>query len=239
MDQQDITSLENQAIQSALNNNWEKAIDLNLEILQLSPKNTSSLNRLGIAYLKTSQASLAQKTLRQVLKINPNNPIATKNLSNLKHQSKNKNSKTTQKTKSQTISFIEEPGISRIIPLIKPGSPQIIANLEIGQELILKSSIRRIKVFSEDKHEYIGRLPDNLSLSISRFMKLGYKYQIFLQSTSPKFPKIFIQETKRPKRLKDIPSFPLNNKNKKIINVPNIQPVNPPLQIFDPLTKED
>jgi tetratricopeptide (TPR) repeat protein len=238
MDQPDIVSLENQAIQAALNNKWKQAVKINQKIIKLSPKNPSALNRLGIAYLKTSKNSLAKKTFRHVLKINPKNPIATKNLSKLKHQLKEKSFSENLKPKSQIISFIEEPGISKIVPLIKPGNPQVIANLEIGQNLTLKLSARKIKVFSEDKGEYLGRLPDNLSLNLSRLMKLGYKYQAFIKSTNPQSPQIFIQEIKRSKRLKDVPSFPINN-NKKTINISGGRPVNPPLQIFDPLAEED
>ena len=238
MDQPDITPLENQAIQAALNNNWKEAIKLNQEIIKLSPKNVSSLNRLGTAYLKTSKTSLAQKTFKRVLKINPNNPIAIKNLSILKHQTKSKNPTPASKPRSHVISFIEEPGVSKIVPLIKPGNPQTIANLEIGQSLTLKPSTRRIKVFSEDGGEYIGRLPDNLSLNLSKLMKLGYKYRVFIKSTNPQSPQVFVQEIKRSKRLKDVPSFPIKN-NKKTINLSGGKPVNPPLQIFDPLAKED
>jgi len=239
MDQQkDTTTLEKQAIQAALNDNWEEAIDFNLEIVELNPKDISSLNRLGTAYIKTSQSKLARRIFNQVLKTSPYNSIAARNLSNLKHQSKNSGQAIPQPSKPISISFVEEPGISKIIPLIKPGSPQTITSLKIGQAVSLKSSARRIKVFSEDTKEYIGRLPDNLSLNLCRLIKLGYKYQVFMKSTNPQIPKVFVQETKRSKRLNSLPSFPLSA-NTKTINLPDRQAVSHPLQIFDPLTKED
>ncbi|MBU1071276.1 hypothetical protein KKG65_02580 [Patescibacteria group bacterium] len=238
MNQPDITTLENQAIQAALNNNWGQAISLNQKIIELLPKNPSALNRLGIAYLKTAQTTLAQKTFKQVLKINQTNPIATKNLYNLKHQFQPLADKTIPKSRSQTVSFIEEPGISKIVPLIKTTSPQIIANLEIGQNVTLKSSARKIKIFTENTHEYLGQLPDNLSLSLSKFIKLGYKYQVYIKSINPQSPQVFLQEIKRSKRLKDVPSFPVSN-HKKEINISFQEPVVHPLEIFDPLASED
>lgn len=235
MDQPDITPLESKAIQAALNGNWREAIELNLEIIELAPKNLASLNRLGTAYLKISEASSARKTFKKVLKINPNNLIAIKNLSNIKHQPQSR----TNQSSTKIVSFVEEPGISKIIPLMKPGSPQTIAGLTVGQTVTLKPSTRRIKVFSEDTKEYLGRLPDDISPTLSKLIKLGYKYQTFIKSTNPKYPKVFIQETKRSKRLNDVPSFPLKNGSKKTVNVSYKKPVSHPLEIFDPLTEED
>lgn len=239
MDQQEDTiTLERLAIQAALNDNWEKAVGFNLKILELTPKDVASLNRLGTAYLKTSQIKLARKTFNQVLKISPYNSIAAKNLTNIKHQSKDPNHALSHTSKPISISFVEEPGISKTIPLIRPGSPQTITSLKVGQSVIIKSSARRIKVFSEDTKEYIGRLPDNFSLNLCRLIKLGYKYQIFMKSINPQVPKIFIQETKRSKRLNGIPSFPLTP-NSKTVDLPDSQPVSHPLEIFDPLATED
>jgi|SaaInlStandDraft_7_1057024.scaffolds.fasta_scaffold84614_2 tetratricopeptide (TPR) repeat protein len=234
--QQDITPLENKAIHANLNNDWKQAIELNLEIIRIFPKNLASLNRLGVAYLKTSQAQLARKTFNKVLKLNPQNTIALKNLSKLKLQPKDTNSIEKDQPKTTLVNFIEEPGISKIVPLIKPGSPTMIANLTIGDAVTLKPSARRIKAFSEDTKEYIGRLPDDLSLSLSKFIKSGYKYQVVIKSINPQFPQIFIQEIKRSKRLKDTPSFPMRD-GKRLVEILPGTPVSHPLEIFDPLTQ--
>jgi tetratricopeptide (TPR) repeat protein len=237
-EQPDITLIEDQAIHAALNSNWEKAIELNLEIIDLLPKNIAALNRLSIAYIKTSQPQLARKTLNKVLKITPTNHIALRNLLNIKHLAKTTSLNTSARPKTTLVSFIEEPGISRIVPLIKPGSPQVIANLTIGQVVVLKSSERRIKIFTQDTKEYIGRLPDNVSLTLGKLIKQAYKYQVFIKSINPQFPQVFIQETKRPKKLSGIPSFPVKD-NQKTAEISDSQPTVHPLEIFDPLASED
>lgn len=211
---------------------------INLEIIDISPKNLTALNRLGIAYLKISHPQLARKAFNSVLKINPKNNIALKNISNIKHQSKTTKKEISSRPKTTTVSFIEEPGISKIIPLMKPGSPQTITNLTIGEHLTLKPSARRIKVFSKETKEYIGRVPDDLSLVLSKLIKSGYKYETMIKSTNPQSPQIFVQEIKRSKRLSGVPSFPVKDK-KKTARLSHKQAVSHPLQIFDPLTKED
>lgn len=239
MDLPDTTTLEEKAIKAAFNNNWQLAISLNQEIIKFSPKNPPALNRLGVAFLKTDQPTLAKDTFRKVLKISSTNSIAKKNLYNLKHRIKAKNLTTILSPNIKIISFIEESGISKIVPLIKPASPQVIAGLEIGQKVILKPAARKIKVFSATPiKEYLGRLPDNLSLNLAKFIRNGYKYQVYVKSVNPQSPQIFIQETKRSKRLKDTPSFPLTHNNNRI-TIPVSEPVNSPLEIFDPLTQED
>lgn len=241
MDQPDTTALEEKAIKEALVCHWEQAIAANNEILELNKKNIAALNRLGIAYLKTNQTKLAKKTFQEALKISPHSSIAQKNLVKIKHllvSDSNNQPAVANITNFNPISFIEEPGISKIVPLIKPGSHQIISDLAIGQILYMKSSARKTKLVNGD-NQYIGRLPDNLSLKISKFIKAGYKYQVFVKSTDPQSPSIYIQEIKRSKRLKEIPTFSGQNTSIKNFSLyPQTVSV-PPLEIYDPLEENE
>jgi len=98
------------AIKAALERDWEGAIELNLEILSISPQNIPSLNRLGRAYMELGQKESAKDAYEQVLKIDKYNTIATKNLKLLPHQKNNL--ATTIFTEED---FIELPGITKVL----------------------------------------------------------------------------------------------------------------------------
>ncbi len=57
----DIILLRKSAIKEASNQNWERAKQINLAILNQQKNNIETLNRLGIAYIKLGQKQNAMK----------------------------------------------------------------------------------------------------------------------------------------------------------------------------------
>ena len=76
--------LEEQAINAALSSNWKKAIEFNQEILEKSPEEVDTLNRLGYALFKLGKIKQARQYFRKVLALDHYNPMASKNLQRLK-----------------------------------------------------------------------------------------------------------------------------------------------------------
>lgn len=238
MNPDDTTFLEEKAIRATVNKQWDKAISINKKILRLKPTHLPTLNRLGLVYIKTQKYIKAKEAFNKVLKINPNHLIALKNLEKLKLQQKNPSLTTPEPDQEKFLhSFIEVPGIARNIPLIKLGEPKIVSLLEIGQPLKLKISARKVKLLTST-NQYVGSLPDNLSIRFIKLLKSGYKYSVHLKSNQSKNLQVFIQETKRSKKLKGTPTFP--SKEDKSISLESLkQPKTTPLEIYDPLTDED
>src|SRR5689334_20315625 len=81
---QQIKSLETQAVQAALSTDWPKAIELNKQILKLDDSNIESYNRIGRAYSESGDLEKARSSYRSVLRLDPYNSIALKNLERLK-----------------------------------------------------------------------------------------------------------------------------------------------------------
>jgi len=103
--------------------------------------------------------------------------------------------------------FLEEPGKTKIVSLLHLGdSKKVLANLDSGDEVVFKLGNHRISVCTLNK-KYIGRLPDDLSVSLIKLIKRGNEYQVFVKSSKPQEIKVFIRETKRVKELENIPSF--------------------------------
>lgn len=230
-----IKDIKQEAIKAAVNNNWPLAIQHNLAIISENPDDVAALNRLGIAYSMSQKNTDAMKTFQQAIKLDPRNQIAKNNIDRLKI---NKTSGLMNHSLQSTVSFIEEPGKSKVIPLVNQGEPKVFSTLTIGENAELVASKYKIKVISNSK-QFIGYLPDNIAHRLIELLKAGYKYKTTIKSVNPKLPCVFIQEIHNSKKLKGAPSFPLDDTN----HLPSLSAGDsseiPPLEIFDPLVGED
>ncbi len=193
--------LQEQAIRAALGSNWELAIELNAEILAENPDDIPALNRLARAYTEMGQKDEAKVMYQRVLTLDKYNPIATKNLKVLPHQ---KNGTIPQATTDED--FIEQPGLTKAVSLIKVASRETLLCLSCKQKVTFAPRSRLVSVTTEDK-VYLGSLPDDLSLKLTKYIKRGYAYAACVKNTTDSAISIFIRETKRPQRAGYTPSF--------------------------------
>ena len=202
-------NLSEKAIESALNGNWQEAVDLNLNLLKIDRNNIEALNRLGYAYTKLNMISQAKKTYKKVLDQDKYNPIAKRNIKKLKTKVTVKSSKQTTSNSSAfpRTSFLEEPGKTKTTQLVRLADSSTISQLNIGQTVNLEPRKRTVLVKTQE-NTYIGSLPDDLSMRLGKLMRVGNKYEVFLRSIEGNAVQIFIIEKKRSKRTKNIPSFP-------------------------------
>jgi len=115
------SNLNQQAIDAALDSKWELALKLNKQIIRLDSLNIDALNRMAKAYIELGKGNLAKKFYSEVLKIDPYNPIALKNLKIIKSCKPNGNFS----FKSIITLASGPPSISTVLP---PGSWANIAS---------------------------------------------------------------------------------------------------------------
>ena len=195
--------LAQKAVSLALSGNWEDALLVNKKILQDNLRDVDALNRQARAYAELGKLSKAKACAKKVLKIDPFNTIALKSLEKWK-ELKRGEALTSTPTSPQT--FLEEPGKTKILSLIHLGDYKVIAKLDSGDEITLNTRSHRISALSNDG-KYIGRLPDDLSARLKKLIKLGNEYIAFIKFANTKEVRVFIRETKRARKLADIPSF--------------------------------
>lgn len=198
------TTLAQKAVSLALQRKWDEAIEVNLTILKENPTDTEALNRLARAYSELGDIGKARSTAEKVMEIDPVNPIAQKCLERWKSAGKVK------KDNGQSYSvdaFLEEPGKTKLVTLFHTGDASAFANLDPGEEVKLVPFSHRVSVIAYDGR-YIGRLPDDLAARLRTLLKSGNKYQTLIKSIEPKNVTVFIRETERSEKSKDIASFP-------------------------------
>lgn len=198
--------LEQQAIKAAMKGAWDQAIEFNQKILKLETKNVAALNRLARAFWEKGNLASAKKTYRQVLSIDRYNTIASKNLKRLADQRKIQPKKETQKKTTEGAVFLEEPGKTKVVKLIRLASPKTLSELDSADEILLEPKTHAVSITNTDG-SYLGTIPDDLSHRLLRLIKGGNQYQAFVKAVDRQNLEIFIRETKRAPKFHNLPSF--------------------------------
>lgn len=204
------------AIDAALDSRWEEALKLNKKILKLDPQNVDGLARLARVYLEMGRLHLAKRYYLEVIKIDPYNPIAIKNLKIIKSFKSNGHPlgviHLNGVGKLSPSLFLQEPGKTKIVNLLNVAEPQKLSQAYCGMpvEMIVKN--RKITII--DRYEnYLGVLPDDVSHHLVRLLKGGSKYDLYIKSVRVNGLAVLIKETFRSKRFKNQPSFLESSEN--------------------------
>ena len=194
----DLAFLKKSAIKEASNQNWERAKQINLAILNHQKNNIESLNRLGIAYTKLSQKQNAIKCFERVIHISPNNIIAQKNLAALNSAKNKKISNTVDKrllvndsSKSINLNFEHKSSTFTLTP---------------GENLEIKSKSDSIQLYKNKN--LLSEITNNIAKRISKLTKMGNQYSCTVIGTNGKTINVNIKEIHKSDSTVHIISFP-------------------------------
>lgn len=193
------------AIWAALNQNWKEAVSVNSELVKIDKTDTDAFNRLGFAYLKLGQLAAAKRAFDKVLTLDPYNQIALRNSKRLTTL-RRKDVAGVSKQQISPLLFLEEPGKTKIVPLINPAASNVLLTLSSGQEVALKPRNHAVEIRSS-KNGYLGALPDDLSFKLLRFIRGGNRYQVHVKSIGKNSLIVMIREVERGKRFAGTPTF--------------------------------
>lgn len=197
------------AISAALSCDWQKAIAINLSLLEENKDDINTLNRLAHAYVQIGKISQAKKIYKKILTLDKYNIIAAKNMEKIITMPKSAKGNQGRQKPGFSLSpslFIEEPGKTKTVSLKNTAPATILSHLNTGDPVVLYAKKHSIDVRTLNK-VYLGALPDDFAFRFLRFLKAGYEYDTFIKSVSKKAVSIFIREQKRAKRFKSQPTF--------------------------------
>lgn len=205
-----IEHLETQSIDAAIKSDWENAIRLNNAIIKVDKHNEQAILRIAFAYLQTGKYELAKKFYHKALRQQPKLAVARQNLERIEVLEKGKSKPQTTKQAFDPDLFIETIGKTKSAVLCNLGQKQILANLYIGQEIVLKIKKRRVEIRTKEDDSYIGALPDDLSKRLILFIKAKSTYTAYVKEATLDRVVIFIREEKKGKTVHHHLSFPTN-----------------------------
>ncbi len=224
-------SLSMLAIDAALNCRWDDALKLNKKIIKEEPRNIDALNRQARVYMEMGKHSLAKKYYSEVVKIDPYNPIALKNLKIIKsfkpHKGEENHILSTNSIKLSASLFLQEPGKTKIVNLLKVAEPQRLSKAFCGMCVSMVIKNRKIIVV-DSEGDYLGVMPDDINYHILRLLRGGNKYELFIKSIKVNGLAVLVKETYRSKRFKNQPSFLENSDTTLKLS-----------EIFTPLDRDD
>jgi tetratricopeptide (TPR) repeat protein len=206
------SALVHKAIKAALTSEWDSAIAINEQLLSQFPQDLDCLNRLARAYFELGEIDRSKKIYKEVLELDPYNAIASKNLlrfGNIKEGTTLPKSKSVGTTKVMA-NFIEEPGKTKVIPLVRIAEPSVLAVLHAGDYVSLVTKQRGIHVFN-DQNVYIGRLPDDLAFHLQYFITNGNQYDAYIKQVVSQSVYVFIRESFRSSVFASRPTFSISN----------------------------
>ncbi len=201
--------LEIRAVEAAIKADWEKAITLNLLLLEHDKNNEQIFLRLGFAYIQKAEYELAKKYYRKALRIQPKQAVARQYLERIEILEQGKLEPQKTKQAFDPGLFIESSGKTKCTPLSNLGQKRILAQLYIGEKIVLKIKRRRVEARTE-KEDYIGTVPDDISKRLILFIKAKSTYSAYIKDATLTKVTIFIREEKKGRTISHHISFPLN-----------------------------
>ena len=192
------------AIQLAMANRWEDAVEANRSIIKMFPNDADSYNRLGKALMELSRLPAAKKAYKRALELDAANQIAKKNLERL-----NVRAKVGGQAEAAQVDpsiFIEEMGKS-VSTILEKTSEEGLAKLNAGDRVELRQDGNALLVESISG-DVIGEIEPRLRLRLFKLMEGGNKYAAAITKLSDNECRVLIKETYRDPSQAGRPSFP-------------------------------
>lgn len=235
-------SLEQSAIQAALAGDWEKAAQINCEILKKNPQDPDVLNRLARAYAELGETEKTKDCYHQVLRIDPANSIASKNLKLLTKSANGTNGKNgyninpTGSVPRGIISldiFLSEPGRTKLVNLVNVATPATLSALTCGEKVQIVLKKHQVVMESLDGN-YLGAIPDDLSHYLISLTHAGNCYEAYVKAVKINILTVIIAEKVRAAKFANQPSF-LSRKQSKSLQRSLAEPTLPNAELVEGL----
>ena len=193
------------AIQLAMANRWEEAVNVNKSILSLFPNDADSHNRLGKALMELGRYTDARKAYKKALELDPTNTIARKNLDRLGTLIKTGAGQAGTSHVDPKL-FIEEMGKTTVTTL-QQTPPDVLTTLDAGDRVELRQDGDAI-VVETPAGELVGAIEPKLRARLIKLLSAGNEYAAAVTSLANDECKIIIKETYQDPSQAGRPSFP-------------------------------
>lgn len=188
-----VRTLADQAIAAALESDWQRAADLNKQILDVSAEDVEARNRYGRALLELGRLEEARAAYQEVLKAYPHDAIALRQTARIGQLLEGKKKADATRSKTQTRLFIEDMGKTGILRLMNPAPAAVYARYSPGAEAVLKEQEGLLAVHARDG-ELLGFLEPKVGRRLIELIKAGNEYVVALVSDDRANPRVAVRE---------------------------------------------
>jgi tetratricopeptide (TPR) repeat protein len=186
--------LTEQAIDLALKSRWEEAAAINRRLLEMFPRDLSTLNRMGKALSELGQYDEARQSYATALEMDPENNIARKNLARLEQLSTADGAARPTTDRMDPRLFIEETGKTGFTNLVDLAPPAVMARLSAGEQVHLhhEGSLLYVETAAGER---VGRVEPRLANRLIKFMRGGNQYAAGITEIDGHGVRLIIRET--------------------------------------------
>lgn len=181
------------AISLAMQNRWEEAVAANRAILDFSPRDVDSYNRLGRALTELGNYREAREAYQRALELDPSNAIAQKNLARLANLTLERAPEAVRGEIDPRL-FIADTGKAGVTSLLRISDKATLAQMTIGDQVSLDIQGRML-VVRNARGEYLGQVEPRLSQRLIELMRGGNRYAAALMSIDDNDVRVIIRET--------------------------------------------
>ncbi len=205
-------NLGREAVNLAVNGEWERATEVNKAILELFPTDVEAMNRLVKALIEVGSYLDARAVLNRVFEVTPYNNIAKKNLARLDHLSVNPELANTgagrpaRKAAAQPQTFIEESGKSATTLIRSTRGARSRVHVSPSDPVVLTREKSNVTVRTL-AGELLGQIEPKVGNRLSRLIDGGNKYSAAVVTVNEDGISIMIRETFKHHSLHNTVSF--------------------------------
>lgn len=185
-----VEELANDSIKAALEKRWAEAIALNKEIIDFDDENIPALNRLARAYIELSKFEEAKKTLKIVLKLDPINQTAKKNMEYAQNSKKIIGNAPIPDVKT----FIKEPGTTKEYEFILQTKGITSKKFYLGEPLNVVLEKHKASLHTPNG-DSLGYFEEDMAEKILNCLKKGGEIKASYLSGEDKIIKILMKST--------------------------------------------
>lgn len=198
-----------QAVGLAMQSRWEEAAEINQQIVEMTPADAETHNRLGKAFREMGRIGEARTAYERALKSDPANAIALRSLEALSHITDAEVAEMTKRAgqKLDPRFFMEETGKTGVTSLNHVAATEILATLSAGDSVVLQETAGNLVVNTIDGVP-LGHVEDTLAVRLTRLMQTGNKYQGGVVGVERDTIRIMIREVSQSQQNSGRISFP-------------------------------
>ena len=181
-----------EAIDLAMQGQWQKAVAINKELIEIFPDDVDAYNRLGRAYMELGDYSQAREAYSRAAELDSYNAITKKNLRRLSYL-KEPVSSEVETDKVEPHHFIEEIGKAGVVSLYDLAPKEIRARMVAGDKVYLKVD-GSILTVENGRGEYLGRVDPKHAQRLARLMLGGNQYSATVVRSTVDVMTVIIRE---------------------------------------------
>lgn len=189
-----VRTLADQAIASALESDWQRAADLNKQILDASAEDVEARNRYGRALLELGRLEEARAAYQEVLRAFPHDPIALRQVARIGLLLEDKHKPDATRSRTQTRLFIEDMGKTGILRLVNPAPAHVLARYSPGAEAELREQEGLLAVHARDGM-LLGFLEPKVGRRLIDLIRTGNQYVVALATNDQASARVAVRET--------------------------------------------